>query len=116
MRFLTSLIIVTLVGCGYADLETTSPTEVINNYKSSVTFLPIPYKGQCVRVNDSIWVENEGNHMDVYNNDDCDHDPSPKRDYCNDRAPGQVCWVGCKQLSIEGKNSSMILHVLSVCN
>lgn len=81
-----------------------------------LTVTKIPVHGQCVDLGGNIWIENEGAHADIYNNDLCDHGPSPRKVYCNniksDEGNSEVCWVGRRQFSIQGKYSSMHVYEL----
>jgi len=77
---------------------------------------PLPNRGECVDLGDGVWAENEGGHADIYNNDKCDHGPSPRDHYCNDMRDGEsgnsneVCWVGRRQFSIEGAYSDIVFY------
>lgn len=75
---------------------------------------PIPVRGACVSVAEGIWVENEGTHADIYNNDLCDHGPDPLQHYCDDLKPNHLCWVETSQFSLTGKYGDMVLHRLHV--
>lgn len=61
----------------------------------------LSHKGQCLFVGDDIWVEHEGGHVDVYNNDKCDHDPAPKKAYCDDINEGDLCLAGSSLIRVD---------------
>lgn len=68
--------------------------------------------GTCYQVSDTVWVENENHEIDVYNNDDCDHGPSPKYEYCDDFVEHQTCGVDGLLIWFQGVGSDMVLHIV----
>lgn len=85
-----------------------------------------PITGKCYNVAPGIWVENEGDHADVYNNNQCSHLGKAEKyndagAICNDIEPygkfdyssGEICWVGDLQVSIEGIYGDMVIKVLN---
>lgn len=82
---------------------------------NTLTIYDIPTRGQCVDLGDGVYVENEGNEADIYNNDDCDHGPGSKKVLCDDLKSSNgksesVCWVGRRQFSILGNGLDMKLY------
>jgi len=83
-----------------------------------LSIVSIPDKGECVFLGRNrdllpVWVENEGGHADYYNNDRCDHGPSPLSEYCNDiPESSKHCWVGNFLFFTVGKQSEMKVHML----
>lgn len=68
--------------------------------------------GGCYQLTDELWVENEGNHIDVYNNADCDHSPAPKAALCNNVYQQEICAVDNKLFYIEGTYEKMVTNML----
>ena len=66
----------------------------------------------CAYLDTGIWVKNESNKFDVYNNNKCKDNPAPHRALCNNIPEHQVCWVDNMQLSINGINTDMVLHIV----
>lgn len=78
-----------------------------------LTIIPIPNKGECVNLTPIIWVENEWGHADYYNNDKCDHGPSPLSEYCNNvPESNKHCWVDRLLFFTVGKHAEMKVHML----
>lgn len=74
--------------------------------------MPIPTTEECYSVAPNVWVENEGNHIDVYNNADCDHGPLPKTEYCNNVYEQEMCPVGILLFYPEDTYKDMVIHML----
>ena len=68
--------------------------------------------GECVDVGDGLWVENEGDHIDVYSNDKCSH-RDPQLVACNNVYEQESCFVGNRVFFVEGRYNFMELHVLT---
>lgn len=85
----------------------TGPKGVITKITS------IPTGGQCVNLGDGIYVENEGDHADIYNNSSCDHGPNPKKAYCDDmmtensNIQSVSCRIGLRVFTVMGTYGNM---------
>ena len=76
------------------------------------TSFAIPTHGACYQVAPGLYVENEGDHVDVYNNSDCAHSPAPKKALCNNVYEQEVCPVGNYLFYVEDAYGDMIIHTL----
>lgn len=79
-----------------------------------LTIQALPNHGECVYLGHDIWVENEGNKVDVYNNDQCDHNPAPFDAYCDNLKPGHSCWVGTNQVTTQDKYDDTTVYFFQV--
>lgn len=66
--------------------------------------------GECVDVGEGLWVENEGDHIDIYDNNTCSH----RNDgvLCNNVYTKDSCFIGNRVFFVEGVYNYMELHVL----
>ncbi len=116
------LMLYLMVSCGTDNISVLkdNPTNPNGEGYSSpspvITTLDVPTKGTCIEViEDEIWVENEGHHMDIYNNEDCDHGPDPKEVLCNNVHIGEVdCETGGYRYYIEYNYTDMVLYKLEL--
>ena len=60
----------------------------------------LEYQGQCLYLGNDLWAEHEGGKVDIYNNAQCDHGPSPKKSHCDNLCNGQSCWVGTNKIEV----------------
>jgi len=111
-----------LVGCGTepSSIPKGNPTNSTGGGSSSpspvITALDIPIQGVCVEViSGKIWVENDGDRMDIYNNEDCAHGPHPKKALCNNVHIGELnCETGEYRYYIEAEYADMVLYWLAL--
>lgn len=84
----------------------------------------LPKRGACVSLGDGLYAENEGDHADIYANDRCNHTTN-NGVICNNMHDGEgkyatgneLCWVGCRQFSIEGQYDNIKLYEMNFkCN
>ena len=75
----------------------------------------LPDRGACVQISEDLWAENEGNHVDIYNNPDCDHSGGTNEVICNDLREvwDEVCWIGTTNFTVEGTYSDTKLYEVS---
>ena len=104
MKLLYVSCLIFLMGCGKIS---TNITDIVPEEPVAVVF-SIPVVGECTQLNDGVWIENEGNKADIYNNSDCNHNPLPKTAYCDNIYPLDMCQVGNFLFWIEGTNNTMI--------
>ena len=75
-------------------------------------------QGVCIHLGDSIYVENEGDHADLYNNSTCDYSPNPKKKYCDNMKTESnnlesiACRVGLRVFTIQKTYGSMEIFEL----
>ncbi len=111
MKLLTLAVLMTgLSACGpykrvYKDIHT----------GAEKTKYSIPVKGQCVQMSDTLWVENEGDHADIYGNDKCKHIGGPTGVICNNlnEDDDEVCWINGDMYVIHGEYASMEMYVIT---
>jgi len=90
-------------------------TNSLTNYYSSRFLLPV--RGACVALGNGHYAENEGDHIDIYDNSVCDHSGDDDGDgvanavICNDmRFDGdEICLVGRVRYTLEGTYSDTVL-------
>ena len=85
-----------------------------------LTIVDMPVAGACYAVAPGLFAENEGNtKADLYNNDQCDHGPTPNKVLCDnlhsdddDNGAGEICAVDNYIFIVEGGYSAMQMYVL----
>lgn len=100
-------------GCGKKAAFKAVQTPIGEMHPIEYHVVDAPIHGACYElVEDTLWAENEGDHIDVYNNSDCDHGPAPKGDYCNNVYEQEVCPVGDYLVYPEEAYTELKIHVL----
>lgn len=102
-------LLVFLSGCGRVKFS----TEPLNP-DSHHSVVNIPVQGQCVLVEPGLWVENEGDHIDLYNNNQCDHGPSPFVALCDNTYQQELCAVQNFLFYITGTYGTMVLNIIKL--
>lgn len=74
--------------------------------------ISIPVRGRCVKVSQDIYVENEGGHADIYNNNRCVHGPLPQIVLCNDIDSRHSCLVDSTLFALKFSGRDMILSII----
>ena len=66
--------------------------------------------GECVDVGGGLFVENEGRHIDIYDNASCTHQDDGV--LCNNVDTQDSCFIENRVFFVEGEYNFMTLHVL----
>ena len=102
---------IVMLACGDSSVlyvDTPEGTYPVQEYYQVET----PVYGECYEVADGIYIENEGNRIDVFNNSLCDRSPVPFDDYCNNIYDNKVCVVDNYLIFPEGTYNRMLINVL----
>lgn len=83
-----------------------------------LSIVSIPNRGECVFLGHTVnqvpvWAENETQHADYYNNDQCDHGPSPFTEYCDNTVEeDKHCLIDNWELKTHGVEGEMKVYIL----